>query len=187
MTPGKMFLGKGRENIPDIGFHMMSLFFRFYYFFNPQNKYVNSFGIRPGSVVVDYGCGPGGYLKWVSEAVGQRGKVYALDIHKLAIKSVMRLIERKKLKNVIPVLAQGYSSEIEENTADLIYAVDMFHMIEDVQSFLDELYRIIKMDGVLILEHGHQPRETSRKKVDSSGKWVITNENERYMRCLPLN
>ena len=173
--------------MPDIGFHMMALFFRFYYFFNPQNKYMNSFGIKSGSVVVDYGCGPGGYIKWASEAVGPEGRIYALDIHKLAIKAVKKLIVRKKIKNVIPVLAEGYSSAIEENTADLIYAVDMFHMIEDVQSFLDELYRIIKGDGVLILEDGHQPRETSRKKVDSSGKWAITKENERYMRCIPIN
>lgn len=187
MKLDEVMLGKGRESMPDIGFRMMSLWFRLYYFFNPQGKYLNSIGIKPGNVVIDYGCGPGGYLAWTSEAAGTQGKVYAVDIHKLAIKSVERLIKRKKLKNVIPVLADGYSCKIEDNTADLIYAIDMFHMVEDVKSFLDELYRIIKMDGVLILEDGHQPRESSRKKINSSGKWVITKENKRYMKCIPIN
>ena len=179
-------LGIDREMIPDIGFYMMSLFFKVYYFFRSQDKYFNSFGIKPGFVVIDYGCGPGGYIKLASEAVGEKGKVYAVDIHKLAIKSVNKLIKRRDIHNVIPVLAEGYSCGIKDNTADLIYALDMFHMIEDVDSFLYELNRLTKKDGFLILEDGHQKRESSKEKVKNSGKWAIVEEAERHIRCKPL-
>jgi ubiquinone/menaquinone biosynthesis C-methylase UbiE len=186
MTVKRLMFGAGREIIPDIGFYGMSLFFKVYYFLNPQGKYFSSFGIKPGNVVIDYGCGPGDYLKYASEAVGAEGMVYAVDIHKTAIKLVNRMIKRRKVKNVIPVLAEGYSSKIEDNTADLIYALDMFHMIENTDPFLDELYRIIKKGGVLILEDGHQKRELAREKVSNSGKWVINGETERHMKCKPL-
>ncbi len=182
----KIFLGIDREKIPSFGFYMMSVFFKVYYFFRPQNKYFASFGIRQGYVVIDYGCGPGDYIELAAEAVGEKGKVYAVDIHKLAIKSVKKLIRKRVLKNVITVLAEGYSCSIKDNTADLIYALDMFHMIEDANSFLHELNRVIKKEGTLILEDGHQKRESSKEKVRNSGKWVIKEETERYIRCKPL-
>jgi ubiquinone/menaquinone biosynthesis C-methylase UbiE len=186
MTVKKIMFGIDREIIPDLGFYMMSLFFKVYYFFSPQDRYFSSFGIKPGSVVIDYGCGPGDYIKLACEAVGERGKVYAVDIHKLAIQSVKKLINRSKMHNVIPVRAKGYSSGIKDNTADLIYALDMFHMVEDVNYFLCELNRLIKKGGILILEYGHQKRELAKEKVSNSGKWEITEEAERYIRCKPV-
>ena len=186
MALKKIMLGIDREIIPDFGFYMMSLFFKVYYFFRPQDKYFNSFGIKPGFFVIDYGCGPGDYIKPASAAVGEKGKVYAVDIHKLAIKSVKKLIKRRDMHNVIPDLADGYSCSIKDDTADLIYALDMFHMIEDVNPFLYELNRLLKKDGILILEDGHQKRESTKEKVRYSGKWEITEERERHIRCKPL-
>ncbi len=179
-------LGVGREIIPDFAFYGMSLFFKVFYFLNPQDKYFRSLGIKPGQVVIDYGCGPGDYLKYASEAVGSEGKVYAVDIHKTAIKFVGRLIKKRQIKNVIPVLAEGYSSNIKDNTADLVYALDMFHMIENADPFLNELNRITKKDGILILEDGHQKRELAREKVNNSGKWTIFEETERHIKCRPV-
>jgi ubiquinone/menaquinone biosynthesis C-methylase UbiE len=186
MTVKRLMFGTGREIIPDIAFYGMSLFFKVYYFLNPQDRYLDSFGIKPGDVVIDYGCGPGDYIRYASEAVGKVGKVYAVDIHRTAIKFVDRIIKRRQIKNVIPVLADGYSSKIKEGTADLIYALDMFHMIENIGAFLDELHRIIKKDGILILEDGHQRRELAREKVINSGRWIISEETERHMKCKPI-
>ena len=62
----------------------------------------------------------------------------------------------------------------------------MFHMIGDTNSFLNELNRLLKKGGILILEDGHQERESSKEKVKNSGKWEIMEEAERYMRCKPL-
>ena len=90
-------------------------------------------------------------------------------------------------REIIPDLAfYGMSMFFKNNTADLIYALDMFHMIEDANSFLNELNRIIKKDGILILEAGHQKRERAREKVNNSGKWSIFEESERHMRCIPV-
>lgn len=186
MTLKKIMFGIDREIIPDLGFYMMSLFFKVYYFLKPQDRYFSSFGIKPGFVVIDYGCGPGDYIKLAHEAVGEKGKVYAVDIHKLAVESVKKLIKKRGMKNVIPVLAEGYSSGIRDSTADLIYALDMFHMVEDVNSFLHELNRLIKKEGVLILEDGHQKRELSKEKVRNTGKWEIIEEAERHIRYKPV-
>ena len=146
---------------------------------------LEGFGINKGDVVVDYGCGPGRYLEKASELVGKDGLVYAADVNKIAIEEVQGLIARQGLTNVEPVLINGYDSGLESDCADVIYALDMFHAVEKPERFLAELERILKRTGGLILEDGHQPREDSKKKVNSSRLWNIEAETEDYLVCLP--
>ena len=171
------------DKMPNIAFKMMTLIFKIRNFFIPAGTCIDKFGIEKGSIVIDYGCGPGMHIKRASELVGNKGLVYAVDIHELAIKSVKKLITKHNLNNVKTLQTDGYSVEISNNTADLIYALDMFHMIKDYKSFLLELNRIGKCDCTLILEDGHQPRNKSKEKVEKSGCWKVEEEHKKYMIC----
>jgi ubiquinone/menaquinone biosynthesis C-methylase UbiE len=153
--------------------------------FFPVDKRLEDFGIEEGSTVIDYGCGPGSYLRKAAALVGEKGKVYAVDIHPLAIVAIERKIKKFRLNNVEPVLAQGYISGIDSNTADLIFAIDMFHNVSDPTAFLKELRRIIKQTGVLILEDGHQPRAEAKEKLINSKAWNIVEETKEHQRCTP--
>jgi len=62
----------------------------------------------------------------------------------------------------------------------------MFHMVKDTRTFMVELHRIIKPDGVLILEDGHQPRALAKEKVSQAGCWKIISETKAYMKCSPI-
>ena len=86
-----------------------------------------------------------------------------------------------------PILANGYSCSLNDDTADVIYAMDMFHMIETPNDFLKELHRLIKSDGFLIIEDGHQPREATKNKILDSSLWKIDSEHEKYLKCSPIN
>lgn len=185
-TMKNVFCGKGKERIPAIAFRMMSFMIEQKYKFLPLDARIDTFGIKEGFTVIDYGCGPGGYLKQVSRLVGENGKLYAVDIHELAIKSVKKKIEKYDLKNVEPVLAEGYSCDINDYTADLIYAVDMFHMIREPSPFLKELHRLLKKEGVLIIDDGHQSRNETKMKINKSKIWNITKESEDYLECTPI-
>ena len=177
---------RNREAMSGIGFKLMSLSFHIRDMVNPPEKLLNEIGIEDGTVVVDYGCGPGSYIKYASALVGAKGTVYAADIHELAIASVRKLIEKEGLTNVIPVQVHGYSSSIADNTADLIYALDMFHAVGDPDAFLTELHRIVKPGGMLVIDNGHQSREQALEKIRHSGVWKIKEEREAFMRCTPV-
>jgi len=172
--------------MPDFAFSMMKVLFKVFYFFKPAVKYLKKFGIKPGSTVIDYGCGPGACIKAASDLVGERGIVYAADVHEMAIASVEKLIKRLNLLNVKTILTDGKSSPIPNDTADLIYALDMFHMVKETNIFLKELCRITKKDGILIIEDGHQPRSVSREKIQRSDAWKIIEENKKYLKCSPI-
>jgi ubiquinone/menaquinone biosynthesis C-methylase UbiE len=181
-----LLFGNEVERMPDFTFRLMKLFFVFYYFFNPAIKKLRKFGIKPGSTVIDYGCGTGACIKAATELTGESGTVYAVDVHELAIASVEKLKKKHNLTNVTTVFSDGKKSDIKDNTADLVYALDMFHMVKEPDLFLKELCRITKNNGVLIIEDGHQPRSVSKEKIMSSVSWKIINEEKGFIRCSPL-
>ena len=56
----------------------------------PPQKILNEIGIKPNLILLDYGCGPGSFSLAAAELVGKTGKVFALDIHPLALKKVKK-------------------------------------------------------------------------------------------------
>lgn len=182
----KVLFGNEVEKMPDFAFRMMKLFFIIYYFINPAGKYLKTFGIKPGSTIIDYGCGPGACVKDASLMVGEKGTVYAVDVHEMAIASVEKLKKKYNLANVITVLTDGNKSEIPADTADLIYALDMFHMVKETDLFLKELCRITRKEGILIIEDGHQPRSAAKEKILRSGFWEIIGEKKKFLKCSPI-
>ena len=65
---------------PNRDFKLISFAFKFRDFFVPRMNILKEVGIKPGFHVLDYGCGPGGYIVPLAELVGKSGKIYALDI-----------------------------------------------------------------------------------------------------------
>jgi ubiquinone/menaquinone biosynthesis C-methylase UbiE len=174
------------DRMPDFAFRMMSAVFTLIDLISPSvDQRVAGFGIREGMIVVDYGCGPGRYTIRFSRLVGKTGKVYAVDVHELAIETVKRKMKSLGLTNIIPVLAKGYATGIPDHTADMVFALDMFFGVKDPIALLEEIHRILQKDGVLILDDGHQSRQTTLDKVSRSGLWQIQKESQDYLRLRP--
>ena len=153
---------------------------------SPINEECDKFNIKNGDIVIDYGCGSGGYTKKISELIGDSGKVYAVDIYELAIASVKKKISKYRLANVETILVKDIDS-IKDNIADIIIAIDMFHMVEETNIFLKELYRLIKKNGVLFISMHHMSSEEARGKIIDSKLWKIECEVDYCLKCIPIN
>jgi ubiquinone/menaquinone biosynthesis C-methylase UbiE len=186
MSLWKRLQKRDSERMSDFSFRAMSFVFNVIDFFHPYiDKRVATFGIRQGMTVVDYGCGPGRYTMRFSKLVGETGRVYAVDIHQLAVEAVKKKITTYQLQNVVPVLVRGYDSILPEHTGDVVCALDMFFAIQRPAEFLGELKRITRQDGMLIIDDGHQPRAVTRKNILASGHWVIAEETRDHLKCRP--
>ena len=183
----KAICGNEMDRMPNWAFKIMAFMFNVTDLVKSPSRRLDAFGILKGQTVVDWGCGTGRYLKQASELVGNKGTVYAVDIHQLAVDAAAGIASRFNLRNIHPVLTDGKTVSIPSHSADVVYALDMFHMVKDTNGFLKELRRITKSDGVLILEDGHQPRALSKDKVNSSGCWEIVTESKAYMTYKPIN
>jgi ubiquinone/menaquinone biosynthesis C-methylase UbiE len=178
--------GVGREKMPAIAFRMMDFIMKVHDLFKKPQGLLDEFGIKEGGTVVDYGCGPARFIVKAAALVGPKGRVYAADVHQLAIEAVAKAIRKYGLKNVEAVLTEGYDSGIPDGAADVVYALDMFHMIADPDGLLKELNRITKPDGFLFIDDGHKPRKETREKIAASGRWELAVEKERYLKYRPM-
>ncbi len=121
--------------MPKIAFAMMSAMFKVRDLLFPRREFLEEAGLAYGFRVLDYGCGPGAYTAGVSEMVGEAGKVYALDVHPLAIRSVQKIAEKQRLTNV-ETIHSDCDTGLPDGSLDVVLLYDIFHMLSEPQAIL---------------------------------------------------
>ena len=126
--------------------------------FLPRENVLLEVGIKPGFHILDYGCGPGSHTIVAAKLAGERGKVYALDIHPLAIQMVKNMAAKKKLTNVETILSDC-ATGLPDQSVDMVLLYDTFHGLSKPDEVLAELHRVLKPDGILSFNDHHLKEE----------------------------
>ena len=173
------------EKMSNFAFKLMTLILKAISFFVPAGSRAKKFGIKKGMTVIDSGCGPGLFIKPVADLIGAEGHLYALDVQELAIESVEKIAKKHGLKNVEGELVVDYSCRLPDAVADLIYCVDVIHMVPQPDRFLKEMRRLVKADGVLVIDKGHLKLEDAKSRILHSGFWKLETDDGNLIRCNP--
>jgi len=144
----------------------------------PRKDILEEVGIIPGSHVLDYGCGPGSYIVALAELVGESGKIYALDIHPLAIQKVKDIASKKQLANVETILSDCQTG-LPDNSLDVVLLYDIFHHFSDPNRIFKELHRVLKPDGVLSFSDHHLKEDEIVSGVTNSGLFSLSRKSQR--------
>lgn len=144
----------------------------------PRMNILKEVGIKPGFHVLDYGCGPGSYIVPLAELVGKSGKIYALDIHPLAIRKVQDIASKKQLANVETILSDCQTG-LPDNSLDAVLLYDAFHQLSDPDVVLKELHRILKPDGILSFSDHHMREDEIVSEVTNSGLFRLLRKGLR--------
>jgi len=175
-----------QDRMPNFEFRIMSAIIGLEELFPRRiDKRVAGFGIQKGQTLVDYGCGPGQYTTRFARWVGEQGVVYAVDVQELAIESVKRKMKTQGLRNIIPIVARGYNTGIPEHSVNMVLALDMFFLVKDPTALLAEIHRILRPDGLLILDDGHKSRESTLEKITQAGSFAVKAASKDHLRCIP--
>jgi ubiquinone/menaquinone biosynthesis C-methylase UbiE len=140
--------------ISNFHFKAMTLIYRVRDFIYPRKRVLEEAGIEPGFQVLDFGCGPGGYVRAAAELVGKGGKVYALDMKPLAIEMVEGIVSREHLQNVETILSDCRTG-LPDESMDVVLLYDILHMLSEPDAVLQELRRVLKAEGVLSVSDHH--------------------------------
>jgi ubiquinone/menaquinone biosynthesis C-methylase UbiE len=159
-------------------FKFMSWGYKFRDVRSPRISILEEVGIKPGFHVLDYGCGPGSYIVPLAELVGESGKLYALDIHPLAIRKVKDIASKKQLANVETILSDCQTG-LPDNTLDVVLLYDIFHHLSDPNGVLKELHRVLKPDGILSFGDHHMKENEIVSQVTNSGLFRLSRKSER--------
>ncbi len=133
---------------------------------------------RPGSHVLDYGCGPGGYVTGVAELAGKSGRIYALDIHPLAIRSVQKMASKRQLTNVTTICSDC-RTQLPDSSIDVVILYDTFHTLTDPDGVLEELHRVMKQDGILSFSDHHMKEDEVLSEVTKKRLFRLLREGKK--------
>jgi ubiquinone/menaquinone biosynthesis C-methylase UbiE len=170
----------------NIGFRMMSAFINRRNRKNPPGKILKDAGVKPRYRVLDFGCGPGGHSIAAAELVGEQGKVYALDIHPMALKKVQKLASDKGLTN-IETIHSYCATGLEAESLDMVMLYDIFHMLGDREAVLNELHRVLKPDATLSFNDHHMQEDEIISGVEAGGLFKLYGRSEKTYSFVRLN
>ncbi|HET6571974.1 MAG TPA: class I SAM-dependent methyltransferase [Fimbriiglobus sp.] len=107
--------------------------------------------LKPGMAVADVGAGTGLFTRLFAAEVGNKGKVYAVDIAKNFLNYIDKTAKKQKLANVETVLCTATSTELKPNSVDLVYVCDTYHHFEFPSRTLASIHKALKPGGQLIV------------------------------------
>ncbi len=160
------------KNQSSLDFKMMSFFFSIRDILKSPMIKVNNAGIKQGDIVLDYGCGPGGYTIAAANVLKDKGKVYAADINKLAIEKVEKLAEKKNLNNIETILTEC-DTGLNDNSIDIIICFDMLHDSKNPKQIIKEFHRILKSNAILSFDDHHSNEEEINFNLTSDGLFEL--------------
>jgi ubiquinone/menaquinone biosynthesis C-methylase UbiE len=163
---------------PNLHFKIMACCYTFRDFFSPRTHILDEAGIKPGFHVLDYGYGPGSYLPPLAELVGESGRIYALDIHPLAIKMVQGIISKRHLLNV-ETIQSDCDTGLPDNSIDAVLMYDVFHDLSDSNGVLEELHRVLKEGAILSFSDHHMKEGDVLPAITATNLFALSMKGEK--------
>ncbi len=105
--------------------------------------------LKKGDTIADLGAG-GGYFSYrLSQAVGEKGKVYAVEISKESVDYIRKKAKEKGLSNIEVVLAEYDNSKLDKNSIDLVFIRNAYHDFQNRVEYFSQLRSVLKQNGRL--------------------------------------
>jgi len=131
-----------------------------------REKLVAVCGIKPGMSVADIGAGTGLFTRLFAVAVGNEGKVYAVDIADKFVKYIGKTCEAAGLKNVVGVVCTEDSAKLPPDSIDLAYICDVYHHFEFPYKTMASIHQALRKDGRVVLVD-------FRREEGVSAEWIV--------------
>lgn len=114
-------------------------------------RLVSLFQVQGGGRILDVGAGTGGIVPYLLEAIGPQGSIWAVDFAEEMVK-----IGRRKFQKESRVTFEVASVEdlpYQDRFFDQIVCFGAFPHFEDKGKALQEMNRVLKSKGTLIIAH----------------------------------
>lgn len=120
-------------------------------FLNPK-KVIESLNLEKGQTVIDFGCGSGFWVIPFSEAVGSKGKVFALDQLDSNLEIVRSKAQVRGFSNITYKKVPYESGEIPvSEKADLILISNILSLIENDEDLIMSAAKNARPDTKLVI------------------------------------
>jgi len=113
------------------------------------DQIMDALHIADGSTVADIGAGAGWFTMHLARRVGPNGVVYAQDVQRQMLEAIKRRVSRVGLQNVETLLGSGSNPKLPTAALDAVVVADAYQEVEDRVTFLQNLARALKPNGLI--------------------------------------
>lgn len=140
-----------------------------------SSKLIEALSIKPGSTVVDVGCGPGYYTMLFAKEVEKGGKVHAIDMNEVHTTYLSDLVKRLNIKNVEVTRSSLESIGSLKSAADIVWACSLYHIMyvlaseSEMDSFIASIKQTLKPAGRFVVVDNALVED---KTLPYHGPWI---------------
>jgi arsenite methyltransferase len=124
--------------------------------YQKPHEVLTALAIKPGEVIADIGAGSGYFSFRLAHRVGDKGKVYAVDVSPEMILHLNRRIRDLKVMNVTSILAEPDDPLLADDSIDRFFFSDSWHHIEKHEKYLSLMKKMLKRSGEVIMVDFHK-------------------------------
>jgi SAM-dependent methyltransferase len=144
-----------------------------------REKIVAASGARAGMTVADVGAGTGFFAMMFARRVAPGGRVIAVEISQPFADAIERRAKNELLANVAAIVGSHTDTRLPADSADIVFASDTYHHLEQVGPILSSIRRALKPGGILIIvDFERIPGVTPKRTLDHvrAGKETVIQE-----------
>src|SRR3989338_4172083 len=122
--------------------------------FSDPAQCIEQFDLQSGSRVADLGAGTGAFSIPAAKAVGEAGKVYAVEIQKGLLDRLKNEARAARAGNVEALwgdVERVHGTHLSDASVDACVASNVLFQVEDKDGFVTEVKRILRPGGKLLL------------------------------------
>ena len=118
--------------------------------YSRPEEVVRALAFREGEVVADIGSGTGYFTLRFARAVGESGRVYAVDVSPDMVRHLNRRLRDEAVRNVVSVLADPDDPLLPDDSVDRFVIVNTWHHVEARAGYLEKLKRMLRPGGQVV-------------------------------------
>ena len=119
--------------------------------FASRAEIVEALELTAGVRVADVGSGTGLFVESMSSAVGDTGRLFAVDISPKFVEFIKNRVKKLGLKNVEVILSHEESTKLPKASVDVVFLCDTYHHFEFAEKMLASIGRALGKEGQLVV------------------------------------
>ena len=124
--------------------------------YQKPHEVLTALNIKPGEVIADIGAGSGYFTFRLAHFVGDKGKVYAVDVSPDMIRHVNRRIRETKTTNVVTILADNDDPLLPDQSVNRFFICDVWHHVGNQTKYLSLMKKMLKPGGEVVMIDFHK-------------------------------
>ena len=122
-------------------------------FTNPEEN-LEHLNLQTGAYIADIGSGSGFYVILAAKIVGESGRVFSIDVQEELVSKIKKDAQNQGIFNIEAIWGNAEEiggTKLREDSIDAAIVSNVLFQVEDRDTFIKEIKRILKPSGKVLL------------------------------------